>query len=38
MEPTLDILFLLLTLGFFTLSWGFARLCAALEPAREEKR
>jgi len=34
----MDILFVLLTLGFFTLSWGFARLCAALEPAREEKR
>jgi hypothetical protein len=34
----MDILFVLLTLGFFTLSWGFVHLCAALEPAREEKR
>ena len=34
----MDILFVLLTLGFFTLSRGFVRLCAALEPAREEKR
>jgi hypothetical protein len=38
MELTLDILFLVLTLAFFRLSWGFVRLCAALEPAREEKR
>lgn len=34
----MDILFVLLTLGFFMLSWGFVRLCASLEPAREEKR
>ena len=33
-----DILFLGSTLAFFALSWGFARLCAALEPAREERR
>jgi hypothetical protein len=34
----MDIVFLAVTLAFFALSWGFVRLCAALEPAREEKR
>ena len=34
----MDILFLLLILAFFRLSWGFVRLCASLEPAREETR
>lgn len=34
----MDFVFIVLTAGFFTLSWGFVRLCAALEPAREEKR
>lgn len=34
----MDIVFLVVTLAFFALSWGFVRLCAALEPAREEKR
>ena len=33
-----DIAFLALTLGFFALSWGFVRFCAALEPAREEEK
>jgi hypothetical protein len=37
MHPS-NILFVLLTVGFFALSWGFVRLCAALEPAREEQR
>jgi hypothetical protein len=34
----MDIVFLVVTLAFFALSWGFVRLCASLEPAREEKR
>ncbi len=34
----MDIVFLVVTLAFFVLSWGFVRLCASLEPAREEKR
>jgi hypothetical protein len=34
----MDIVFLIVTLAFFALSWGFVRLCASLEPAREEKR
>ena len=34
----MDLLYIALTLAFFALSWGFVRLCAALEPAREEKR
>jgi hypothetical protein len=34
----MDFVFIVLTAGFFWLSWGFVRLCASLEPAREEKR
>ena len=34
----MDIVFLVSTLGFFALSWGFVKLCVSLEPAREEKR
>jgi hypothetical protein len=34
----MDIVFLVVTLAFFALSWGFVRLCASLEPAWEEKR
>lgn len=34
----MDILYIGLTLALFALSWGFVRLCAALEPAREEKK
>jgi hypothetical protein len=34
----MDIVFIALTIGFFTLSWGFVRACAALEPAKEEKK
>jgi hypothetical protein len=39
---SMDVLYLLSLLGFFALTWGFARLCAALEPVqrpmREERR
>jgi hypothetical protein len=34
----MDFVFIVLTLGFFALSWGFVRLCAALEPVREERK
>lgn len=34
----MDLAFIVLTLVFFLASWGFVRLCAALEPAREEKK
>ena len=34
----MDLAFIALTIGFFVASWGFVRLCAALEPAREEKK
>ena len=34
----MDIAFIALTLVFFVASWGFVRLCAALEPAKEEKK
>ena len=34
----MDFNFVLLILGFFGLSWGFVRLCAALAPVRGEKR
>ena len=34
----MDFVFILLTLGFFALSWGFVRLCAFLEPAQEERK
>ena len=37
-EHAMDFVYLALTAGFFWLSWGFVRLCASLEPAREEKR
>lgn len=33
-----DLVYIALTLAFFALSWGFVRLCAALETAREEKK
>jgi hypothetical protein len=29
----MDAFYLLLVLGFFALTWGFAHLCASLEPA-----
>ncbi len=34
----MDIVFIALTLCFFLASWGFVRLCASLEPAKEEKK
>ena len=34
----MDILFIVLTIGFFIASWGFVRLCVSLEPAQEEKK
>lgn len=34
----MDTLFIGLTIGFFIASWGFMRLCSALEPAQEEKK
>lgn len=34
----MDALYLLLVLGLFALTWGFARLCAALEPAAPAAR
>lgn len=34
----MDLIFIALTLGFFLASWGFVRLCASLEPAKEEKK
>ena len=34
----MDLIFIGLTLGFFLASWGFVRACAALEPAKEEKK
>jgi hypothetical protein len=34
----MDIAFITLTLGFFAASIWFVRACAALEPAREEKK
>jgi hypothetical protein len=34
----MDFVYAAATVLFFWLSWGFVRLCAALEPAREEKR
>ena len=34
----MDLAFIALILGLFALSWGFVRFCAALEPAREEKK
>jgi hypothetical protein len=34
----MDFVFIALTLGFFALSWGFVRLCSALEPAQEERK
>jgi hypothetical protein len=37
-EITMDFVFIVLTVLFFWLSWGFVRLCASLEPARKEKR
>lgn len=34
----MDFAFVALTLVFFLASWGFVRLCAALEPVQEEKK
>jgi hypothetical protein len=34
----MDIVFVLSILAFFALSWGFVRLCDALDPAREAPR
>lgn len=34
----MDIAFIVLTAGFFAASWWFVRACAALEPAKEEKK
>ena len=34
----MDFVFIVLTLGFFALSWGFVRLCASLGPAQQEER
>jgi len=36
----MDLVFIVVTIGFFALSWGFVRFCASLEPepAREEKK
>jgi hypothetical protein len=34
----MDFVYILLTLGFFALSWGFVRLCASLEPSAQEER
>jgi hypothetical protein len=34
----MDIAFVALTAFFFAVSWGFVRACAALEPAKEEKK
>ena len=34
----MDLAFIALTVIFFLASWGFVRLCSALEPAQEEKK
>lgn len=34
----MDVLYLLAILGFFGLSWGFVRMCAALEPVQSSSR
>lgn len=34
----MDLIYIALTIAFFALSRGFVRFCAALEPAREEKK
>lgn len=34
----MDFIFIVLTFGFFALSWWFVRACASLEPAREERK
>jgi hypothetical protein len=34
----MDILFIVLTIGFFIASWGFVRLCVSLETAQEDKK
>jgi hypothetical protein len=34
----MDVVFVLTLIGFFVASWGFLRLCAALEPRQEGKR
>lgn len=34
----MDIIYIALTIGFFALSWGFVRLCSALEAAPEERK
>lgn len=33
----MDILFLLLTIGFFAASWWLVHACASLEPKEEKK-
>jgi hypothetical protein len=34
----MDIVYIVLILGFFAASWWFVRACASLEPAQEEKK
>lgn len=34
----MDVLYLLSILAFFALSWGFVRMCAALEPVQQPTR
>lgn len=34
----MDFAFFLLTVAFFAASWGFVRLCDALDPVREPGR
>lgn len=34
----MDFLYLLAILAFFALSWGFVRMCAALEPVPQSTR
>ena len=34
----MDLVFIVLTIGFFIASRGFVRLCSSLEPVQEEKK
>jgi hypothetical protein len=34
----MDFVYIALTIGFFVVSWWFVRLCASLEPAKEERK
>ena len=34
----MDIVFIVLMIGFFAVSWWFVRACGSLEPEQEEKK